>query len=102
MLTAEPKSCDLLAPRHRHLNAPSLSTFVPLQNFKGGRFCSVTRSQGQLVLLHYEISMTVSLVTIRDFNDVRLYSIIRFQMMVGFIQLLDLSDGQFCLVTRSQ
>jgi len=72
--------------------------FVPLQDFSDGRICSVTRfqslsvindcrfsyvsrSQWQSVVFFYEISMTVSSVLLREFNDGQFCFFMRFQWL---------------------
>jgi len=62
--------------------------FAGLLDFNDGRFCSVTRSQWQSVLLGYEISMAVSFGGLCDLIDGK------FSISVIFL-LRDFKYGQF-------
>jgi len=79
--------------------------FVSLWDFNDGRFCSVTRSQWRMVfsvswfcsviwfqtwsgLFGYQISVTVSFIQLRAFDD------------IYFIRLRGFKDSRFCFVMR--
>jgi len=88
--------------------------FVHLRDLNDGRFYSVYEISMMFVLFGhemslwpvlsgYEISLTVSFVPLRDFNDSRFsLSVIFLQLqdliLVCFVLLRDFNDGRFCSV----